>query len=240
MFDLSPWPGATVVRHLGGGNRNTVAEIRGPHRLVARRSTRAPAALDWELDLLDFLAQHDFHVPRTVPTADGRRSANGVVVQTWLDGHPPEGDDWQLVARHLTRLHALTAHWPQRPGFASTRQLLEQDSGGDVDLTSMPADAVALCRSAWRALARITTAVIHGDPGAPNIRMSNGRVGFLDWDEARVDHIDLDMADLPDSPLSADRLRTAQAAADAWEAATGWQTEPSYARRRLSALRIRQ
>jgi hypothetical protein len=44
-------------RPLGGGNRNTVLEVRrGRERLVARRSRRPQASLDWEIDLLDYLA----------------------------------------------------------------------------------------------------------------------------------------------------------------------------------------
>ena len=47
----------TVVGPLGGGNRNAVLEVRrGRERLVARRSGQPPASLDWEIDLLDYLA----------------------------------------------------------------------------------------------------------------------------------------------------------------------------------------
>src|SRR5215475_10775317 len=106
---LAAWGRPEVVGPLGGGNRNTVLELRlDGQRLVARQSRRSPASLDWEVDLLDHLAR------------------NG--------------------------LHELTADWPQRPGFAATRDLLSTDRGGDVDLTQMPAGAVADCRRAWARL----------------------------------------------------------------------------------------
>ncbi len=235
-MNLSAWGAVAVVGRLGGGHRNTVLELRRDgERLVARVTRRPAAALDWELDLMEFLAGHGFLVPAVVPTDDGRRHADGVVVQRWLPGREPTGFDWPAVAALLRRLHELTAGWPQRPGFHSTRELLDADRGGDVDLTAMPADAVAACRRAWAALSG-PTAVVHGDPCAANVRVGEAGIGLLDWDEARVDHPDLDLADLPGAELPGPRNRVARAAVDAWEAAAGWRTEPAYARRRLAGL----
>jgi Ser/Thr protein kinase RdoA (MazF antagonist) len=227
-----------VVGRLGGGNRNVVIEIRlGDRRLVARRSSRTPASLDWEAALLDHLASHGVRVPVAVPALDGWRQVDGVTVQTWLSGRPPARDDWPAVAATLRRVHHLTAEWPQRPGFASTNELLTADRGGDVDLSKMPADAVAACRHAWARLDGAPHAVVHGDPGPANIRIAGGGVGLLDWDEARVDCTELDLAELPGRHLPPDRLNIARTAATAWEAANGWVVEPSYARRQLALLR---
>ncbi|WP_161992515.1 phosphotransferase enzyme family protein [Pseudonocardia sp. EV170527-09] len=220
MIDLSPWPGLSVTAPLGGGHRNDVYEVRGRDRLVARRTRRTAPAMEWELDLLEFLDHCGFVVPHTVPTADGRRSAGGVVVQTWLHGREPVGGDWALVASELGRLHRLTAGWAnQRPGFRSTRELQRESRGGDIDLDAMPDHAVHLCRQAWAALSAGPDCVIHGDPGPGNVRMSGGRVGFLDWDESRVDHADLDLAEIPGGPLRGHRAAVASNAIDAWEAA---------------------
>jgi Ser/Thr protein kinase RdoA (MazF antagonist) len=235
---LAAWGRPAVVGSLSGGNRNTVLEIRlDGRRLVARGSRRPPASLDWELDLLDHLDRHGLRVPCVVPALDGRRHVDGVVVQTWLDGTPPGPRDWPAVAAALVRLHELTAGWPQRPGFASTRELLTAERGGDVDLTAMPPEAVAACRRAWARLDGSPEAVVHGDPGPSNIRVSAAGPGLLDWDESRVDRTDLDLADLPGSDLPAARLAVARTAATAWEAANGWLIEPSYARRQLAVLR---
>jgi Ser/Thr protein kinase RdoA (MazF antagonist) len=100
----------------------------------------------------------------------------------------------------------------------------------------MPVEAVAACRRAWAGLAGTPEAVVHGDPGASNIRVSEDGVGLLDWDEARVDSTDLDVAELPSADLPPQRLALARRAATAWEAANGWTVEPSYARRQLALL----
>jgi Ser/Thr protein kinase RdoA (MazF antagonist) len=235
---LKAWGPLEVIGVLGGGNRNTVAAARlGARRLVVRRSRRQPASLTWEADLLDHLARNDLRVPAVVPALDGRRHIDGVMVHTWLDGTPPGTADWAAVAAFLRRLHQITTSWPQRPGSASTRDLLTTDLGGDVDLSAMPPDAVADCRRAWTRLDGSPQAVVHGDPGPANIRVSAEGPGLLDWDEARVDYTDLDLAELPGTELPLPRLTIAREAATAWEAANGWIIEPSYARHQIQLLR---
>ena len=224
-MDLSPWGSPAVLERLGG-HRNEVLRLEGD--LVTRRSRRSTASLEWELSLLDHLGRNGFLVPEVVP-ADGRTHVDGVVVQRWLPGHEPT--DWTPVVAELRRLHTSMAGWPPRPGFPGTRDLLTADRGGDVDLTAMPDEAVAACRAAWRALEGPST-VVHGDPCAANIRIDGDRVGFLDWDEARVDHPWLDLADIPGIDLPP----AARAAVDAWEAANGWLVEPDYAQERLTHL----
>jgi Ser/Thr protein kinase RdoA (MazF antagonist) len=232
---------ATVLERLGGGHRNRVWAVRvGGRRHAARDSggSRSGPALDWELDLLQELAGAGFTVPLPVPTLDGRRRVGGLVVTTWLEGDPPASErDWRQVADELARLHRLTVGRRQRPGFASTRELLTRSGGGDVDLDLMPAEVVALCRAAWSALA-CTAAVVHGDPGPQNLRLRGGRVGLLDWDESRVDCPELDLAWLPLDRLGT-RREAARTAAEAWEVANGWTVEPDHARRRLAELRRR-
>lgn len=230
-MDLTPWGGPPLGERLGGGRRNEVR--RAGNDWVARQSRRSPASLTWELDLLDHLSRNGFVVPEVVPAHDGHRHVNGVVVQQWLPGHEPTADDWPRVAAELRRLHTLMTDWPPRPDFPGTRDLLTTTQGGDVDLTTMPAEAVATCRRAWRALTGPST-VIHGDPCAANIRITEEKIGFLDWDEARVDHPWLDLADIP----SIKAPPRARAAINAWEAASSWVMEPSYARRRLDAIAV--
>lgn len=230
-MDLTPWGAPPLGARLGGGHRNDVYRV-GDDRVV-RRSRRSTASLDWELDLLDHLSRHGFVVPEVVPTRDGRRHVDGIVMQRWLPGREPADEDWPLVVAELRRLHALLTDWPPRPDLPGTRDLLAVDQGGDVDLTSMPTGSVAMCRAAWRELTGPTT-VIHGDPCAANIRVSEGGVGFLDWDEARVDDPWLDLADVPGLDVPA----AAKAAVDAWEAANAWFMEPTYARRRLARLAV--
>ena len=153
-MNLSAWGPVSVVGRLGGGHRNEVLLVRrAGAQLVARQSRRSAAALDWELDLLAFLAGQGFLVPAVEPALDGRRQVDGVVVQRWLPGREPAAFDWPAVAAELRRLHAVTAGWSQRPGFRSTAELLVADCGGDVDLRAMPEATVVACRRAWAALA---------------------------------------------------------------------------------------
>lgn len=235
-MNLAPWSGVKVVGRLGGGHRNEVLEARrGAERLVCRITRRPAAALQWELELMKFLGDNGFLVPQVVPTDTGQLHADGTVLQRWLPGHPPTASDWPAITAELRRLHDLTADYPQRPGFLSTSELLRANQGGDVDLTAMPPSAVAACRTAWSAL-NDRHAVVHGDPCAANIRVSATGIGLLDWDESRVDHPDLDLADLPNTPLPPARQLRARAAVNAWEAAAGWTLEPDYARHRLTTL----
>jgi Ser/Thr protein kinase RdoA (MazF antagonist) len=237
--DLAPWsPDATVEGRLGAGIRDAVYRVRlAGEPAVARRSKRAPASLEWELDLVEFLGANHFVVPTVVRTAAGARHAGGVIVTRWIDGRPPAGDDdWRGVAAELGRLHRLTLEWPARPGFRSARELLTEWRGGDVDLSRMPRAVLRLIRSAWDDLPEGPYPVIHGDPGPSNVKLVDGRVALLDWDEARVDCPWFDLADLPVRVLDEDVEARARAAAHAWEAANGWIVEPAYARWRLGLL----
>lgn len=239
---LAAWDTAAVVEsRLSGGRRNAVWAVRiGSRRYAARLSRRSAAALAWELHLLEYLTTAGLYVPRPIPTNAGVRSIDGVVLFSWIDGDPPASmRDWEHVVVALRQLHDLTRMWPQRPGFCSTRDLLTQHAGGDVQLDAMPAEAVARCRQTWAAIADYPRSVVHGDPGASNLRIWGNRVGLVDWDEARVDISLLDCADLPE-PVAGlgtpERTRALKRAANAWEAAAGWRLEPEYARRRLAQL----
>lgn len=235
------WPEVRLGEPLGGGNRNLIlgAEIDG-QRVVARSSRRSAASLGWELELLAFLDRSGLRVPRPFPASDGALHHDSCCLLSWVDGEPPEtAEEWRQVAETLSRLHRLTLDWPQRPDFASTVELVTREQGGDVDLRLMPQEAVNACRRAWDKLRAEPVAVIHGDPGAANLRISREGVGLLDWDEARRDAAILDFVAMPfgaGERFPPERMATARIAADAWEAANGWQIEPDYARRRLAAL----
>lgn len=230
----------SIVAPLGGGVRNDVRAVRvNATRYAARLTTRPTTTLEWELNLLTFLANADFRVPLPIATPTGQRHVDGLVLFTWIDGDPPRDTaDWTRVRAELDRLHSLTHAWPQRPGFHSTRDLLSPVHDDGVWLRPLPAEAVERCRAAWRLIAGEPHSVVHGDPGAQNIRIHRTAIGFVDWDEARVDASILDLAELP-YPLvaiSPARMAAAKRAADAWEAVNGWTAEPDYARRRLSKL----
>ncbi len=210
---------------LTGGVANQVWSVRVEGRLaIGRLGARSDADLAWETDLLRFLNGAGLTVPMPIATTDGRLFADGLVVMTCLEGGPPEtGTDWRRVAGTLRQLHRLTRGWPQRPGWRSSTDLLDADTGTKVNLGAMPPEGVARCRAAWARLAGRATCVVHGDPNPGNIRMTADRVGMIDWDESHVDVADLDLvlpgnaADLADGPYDI----AAQASA-AWEAAVCW------------------
>ncbi|HEU4546541.1 MAG TPA: phosphotransferase [Microlunatus sp.] len=227
-----------LIERLTGGIANQVWSVRVSGELaVARRGARSDADLAWETDLLTHLDRAGLTVPVPLPTTDGRLFADGVVVMTYVEGGPPETEaDWRRVADTLRRLHRLTQHWPQRPGWRSSTDLLVADTGTKVDLGAMPAEAVARCRAAWARLSGRPTCVVHGDPNPGNIRLTAERVALIDWDEAHVDVADLDLV-LRHNPAEFDdeAYDIAAQASAAWEAAVCW--DDDHAREQLARVR---
>lgn len=240
---VAAWAGVELRGPLTGGARNQImwAE-RGSERLVVRHSGRFVPALEWELDLLEFLDVRGIEVPRLVATDDGRRHVDGVLIYRFIDGRPPrDRGEWRRAVAVLTAVHDMTVGWPQRPGFATSRQLLTSDRGGDVRLDAMPQEAVEAIRAAWRPVITGAECVNHGDVGAGNILVTDAGIALLDWDESRVDVPWFDFAFLPadveaNVPVDVETLSTAGVA---WEAATGWMVEPDYAAKRLAELYAR-
>ncbi len=235
---------ASVEARLPGGARNEVRTVRiAGRRYVARQSLRPEPAVVWETDLLRHLSDRGIRVPTPIEARDGRFHIDGFMVLEWLDGEPPRtASEWKMAASALATVHAATTGWPQRPGFASTTELLTRDAGGDVDLSVMPAEVVNWLRSAWLPLRDCQMSVVHGDPHAGNIRITAQGAGLIDWDEARVDASMLDFSDIPVDPepaVTKEFMEIVRIAADAWEAAACWDLEPAYARGRLQSLKVR-
>jgi Ser/Thr protein kinase RdoA (MazF antagonist) len=238
---LAHWGADTTrIAPLTGGVANDVWSVRiNGHLAVARLGSRSDADLAWEMQLLQHLAQQGLTGPTPIPTTDGRLFVDGLMVMTYVEGGPPETKaDWTRVAETLRHLHRATKHWPQRPGWRSSTDLLHADTGTKIDLTAMPPEAVARCRAAWTRLANQESCVVHGNPTNPNnIRMTANRVALIDWDEAHVDAPDLDLA-LPQNaanlaPKTHDTATQAQAA---WDAAVCWGDD--YAISRLAEVRV--
>jgi Ser/Thr protein kinase RdoA (MazF antagonist) len=236
---IGAWDGLSLIEPLAGGHRSVVwrGDLAG-RTVSVRRSRRSVASLEWELDLIDRLDQLKFRVPTVVRSDSGSRHNQGLVVQAWLDGRMPESDlDWNRVAEELQRLHADNADAPQRPGCCTVAQLAEHRRSVDADLDRLPREVLQLISAEFESARSLPTAVIHGDPGPSNILLSEaGDVGFLDFDESRVDVTWLDLANLGVRILDEDDHVNALRLADAWEAANGWTAEPAYAHRRLQNL----
>ena len=196
------------------------------------------ASLAWELDLMERLSVAGFLVPVTHPADDGRASIGGVVVQSWLDGRAPETEaDWRAVVAELQRLHLALARHDQRPECAAVSQLAHARRSVDADLDAIPAAVVDRAIEVFAACADVPTAVIHGDPTPGNIRITpGGRVGLIDWDESRVDHVWHDLSNLGVQVLDDSSHARAEQLSHAWEAVNAWAIEPGYARRRFAQL----
>jgi Ser/Thr protein kinase RdoA (MazF antagonist) len=151
---------------------------------------------------------------------------------TLLDGESPDRpEDWVAVKAYLGRLHAIRPLPEQRPGAISVVAI--NAGARPTELVAMPADVRQLMLRSWALLHGEPVGVIHGDPNAGNVRMFQGIPALIDWEEARVDYIALDVAGLP----HADRRSNGYAAAAAWEAFLFWETDRPYAERRLAELR---
>lgn len=233
---LAAWgPSAEVVERLRGA-RNEVWLVRvDGRRYAGRLSARGPDSLEWELRLLAHLDASGLRVPLPLAACNGQVQVDGLALFSWLEGTAPSSKgDWGLVADALTHLHAVTQDWPQRPGFSAVSELTEAGSSGDAHLNFMPAPLVTRLLAAWQGLQGEPLSVVHGDPGAGNVRIDDGIVGLLDWDEARVDVSLLDfgaIATWPPDSGDAGRMRRGRLAAMAWEIANAWLVEPDYARR---------
>ncbi len=238
--DLEPWGNVELVDRAGGGYVNEVWIGRLAGELcVLRSSSRSPEALSWEIELLEELQERNFGAPTIIPTRDGRRWSGNVVAFRWVEGsRPSSAADWRRVRDYLVRLHGEFSDVAQRPGFRAAVDLVSDLTGGLVELSAMPDEAAARCRRAWSQLEGLPHSVVHGDPAAENVFISDSSVILIDWDEARVDTPWFDLAALPDEvcPLSGDDLRIAREAASAWEAAVSWQSDNEYARWRLTEL----
>lgn len=240
---IDSWSGLALVEPVVEGDRNEVwRATRDGEWFAVRRSRRCESSLRWELGLIEFLSKKGFVVPLVVPTDDDRLHHEGVVVQHWIEGRPPNSEaNWLAVSGELLRLHELTGDYVQRPGCCAVTDLRTRRVSVDADLDAMPIDVGALVESVFAEFIDAPTAVVHGDPGASNIRMTaTGQVGLLDWDESRVDVTWHDLSNLGVPVLAHGEHHRALALSDAWEAANAWTAEPSYASTRLAELKQRR
>ncbi|MDJ0821121.1 MAG: phosphotransferase [Paracoccaceae bacterium] len=218
-----------------GGRRNTVLLARDDKSAWVYKTTkRSEAQLAWLKPLAAHANAAGFDAVLPHPTLSGALSHNGWTVEPFCKGRRFDPRDRTRLRVVLDRFHKATVDYPQRPGFASARDLLGQDTGGDVDLTEMPVALRQTCRTAWSALPEGPECALHGDLCADNILVGeDGRFVLLDWDEARCDLPLFDLSALGEATDS----HEAQAAL-AFEIATCWGLEPDYARSLLPHLSL--
>jgi aminoglycoside phosphotransferase (APT) family kinase protein len=236
---LLGWPEMLVGERLAGGHRNDVwsAQLDG-ERVVVRRSKRRAESLNWELDLLVLLPSLGINVAEPIATRDGSFTSGGYVVQRWVDGREPSSkQDWQAVGDALKHVHSVAANLGQRPGCCVVTDLRNHRVSVDADINVLPSGARELVLSVFESFNDAPVSLIHGDPGAPNLRIGDaGEVTFLDWDESRVDVVWHDLSNLGVQVLDDESHARSVRLSNAWETVNAWTTEPEYARQRLAAL----
>lgn len=220
---LSAWPGTYVLNKLTGGFRNEVYLVeRNEVRYVAKTTRRSEAALEWLEPVHKAARSADLVVPEFIKTPQGAVLANGVTLETFVEGVPIDKADLPLLSPFIKGFHVLTKDLPQRPGFASARDLLNETKGADIDLERMPPALVTACRAAWRVVADEPQSAIHADLNPSNVlRTPERRFALIDWDEARRDAAFFDTALLSEAK---------HGALLAWEVACSWELEPRHAR----------
>jgi hypothetical protein len=229
------WGTERVLGTLAGGHRNAAYLVLwGGERFVAKTTRRSEAQLRWLAPLQEAARRAGFLVPALIPSAQGRLVEEGWTLEPFLPGERLTRGDLPELLPQLGAFHRLSAHLPQRPGFAAARDLLTQDAGGDADLAATPPDLAERCRDAWRPFADAPLVGLHGDLNPDNLlRHPSGAVALLDWDEARVDAAFYDRtALLGRTGVTASEWR----AFLAWEVAVSWTLEPAHAARVAAQL----
>jgi hypothetical protein len=222
------WGVKANLTRIMGGYRNIAFQTAGLQRdWVFKTTRRTPDAIQWLLPVLSAAEQSGFVVPRLVKSISGRYVEDGWTCEPLIHGKAFQPADLSLIKPHILDFHKATKNIPQRPGFRSSSDLLHCMSGGDIDLTNMPADIVAKCRDAWSHTAGRLTCVVHGDLNPNNLIMTGDKtIALIDWDECRVDAELFDRA-----ALNLDSFdRVGKIAALAWEVACCWHTEPIHAK----------
>jgi Ser/Thr protein kinase RdoA (MazF antagonist) len=173
---------------------------------VARRTAEGEPSLRWLCRVQAVAARQGLRLAAMIPARNGALTVAGWTVEPWLEGCVGEPGDLASVRAALQRMHRATRDWPDRPGLV--RRL-------PVRLGRVP---------------ETHRAVVHGDVHAGNlIRLAGGGVALIDWEEARIGDIRLDLG------FSCDAMgRAAHAAA---EVRACWWAEPERARAMARHLR---
>ena len=175
---------------------------------LARQHGESEASLRW-LDRAHAAAERaGIVVPRLRLARNGCFGVGGWTLEPLLEGRAAGPAGLARLAPLCARSHRLTRRFPDRPGHKPMARRLQ----------------VAI-DPAWFPTARM--AAVHGDLHAGNlIRLGDGRIALVDWEEARRD--DVGFNDM--------RPRSVLHAAN--ETAACWRAEPARARRMVRQLQL--
>lgn len=234
------WGELRFVRELAGTIRDPVLLVeRDGEPFIARETRRSAEALSWLETVHAQAREVGLVTPDPVRSRNGNLVDDGISLQRFIEGRPPDARSLARLRSLLRGLHEATRGAHQRPGFASSAALVRLPRGSDIDLSVMPAHVVEACRAAWEPLAEAPRSVVHGDLRRENILVTpDGGVALVDWDEARVDASILDEVALSIALGGRPRpgWEAAETALRAWEVASCWGLEPTHARRLAARL----
>ncbi|GAA6181698.1 hypothetical protein NBRC116594_31360 [Shimia sp. NS0008-38b] len=230
---IDQWGVCAELSALEGGHRNEVWRTHGLDQNVVFKSTRRDeASVAWLVPVLDNAGKCGLHVPSLKTSRSGRWVCDGWTCETFIEGAHITRDELSELSASLSRFHASMQGISQRPGFLSSSALMTAHCGGDVDLTRMPSDLVALCRASWGEVIGDVGTVVHGDLSPSNVlRRPDGGLSVVDWDECRCDFVLFDRVPFGQVTEAERRAHLA------WELACSWKREPAYARDLAEMLR---
>ena len=196
-----------MVGPLPGGARSRLWRVEiGGKTCVARRVAVGEPSLRWLVRLQAVAVAQGLRLAPLIPASSGALTVGGWTVEPWLESRPGTAADLPVMRRALQRMHRATRGWPPRPGLVPRPPLQLVASQAEV-------------------------AAVHGDVHPGNLlRLAEGRLALIDWEEARLGDIRLDLGFARDA--------AGQAAHAAAEVAACWRVEPRRARMMARRLRL--
>ncbi len=206
MTAFEAW-GATVLGPMRGGARSRLWRVEiGGRQFVARQSLAGEPSLRWLWRLQSVAMREGVRLAPMLPSRSGALIVAGWTVEPLLDGVSGSVADLAEVRRALRRMHRATRGWPERPGAVAKLPV------------RLPPQSSA------------AQAAVHGDVHVGNLlRLAVGGVALIDWEEARIGDLRLD--------LGFPRNAAGRAAHAAAEVQACWWAEPG--RARMMARRLR-
>lgn len=175
-------------------------------------TVRTFAALQAQIDWVNFLAEHGVPVSRPVPSQQGgwveqlsfNNSFVAVVCYEHVPGERPavptlSAEQWQTWGQTLGKLHALSTHYTPHSQYAS---LAHWDASAAHDRATIPVEQMHVLEK-FDALQQTLQAlptdpqvygVVHGDVQANNLCLDQGRLWVIDFDACGYHWFLLDIA----------------------------------------------
>jgi hypothetical protein len=189
-----------------GGARSRLWRVTVAGRAcVARQVGLSEPSLRWLQRLQMVALAQGLRLAPLIATPGGALVSGGWTVEPMLDGRPGTFADLPQVRQALRRMHRAARAFPARPGPVFRLPIPLRPGGAE-------------------------TAAVHGDVHPGNIlRLSCGGLALVDWEEARIGDVRLDLGFGRDAP--------GRAAHAAEEVVACWRAEPARARGMARLLR---